>query len=70
MTRSQFIFSLLSGASAMGGGFMLATAGVADWGLFWVGSAIAAVATFTAVKINLADGALRLRGAVPVPVER
>ena len=70
MTRLQFIFSLSSGAAAMSGGYLLASAGVADWGLFWVGGAIAGVATFTAVKSSLADGGVRIRRLMPVPVER
>jgi len=70
MTRSQFIFSLTSGAAAMSGGYWLAAAAVADWGLFWVGSSITAMAVFTAVKANLPEGSWSDRSLALAPVER
>lgn len=70
MTRAQFFFSLGSGAAVASGGFLLATAGVADWGLFWVGSAIAAVAVVSAVKSSEIAGTGRSRRLLAVPVER
>ena len=43
MTRAQFIFSLGSALGLAATGFGLASSGVADWGLFWVGIAIGSV---------------------------
>lgn len=43
MTRPQLIFSLGSGAGLAVLGAVLASANVADWGLFWVGIGVAGV---------------------------
>ena len=40
MTSPQFIFSLTCGFALMLGGYHLANAAVASWGLFWVGSGL------------------------------
>jgi hypothetical protein len=50
MTRAQFIFSLGSGAALLTAGAALASAGIADWGLFWVGSIIGALSLATRLK--------------------
>ena len=44
MIRSQFVFSLVIGAALMAAGTALATSGVADWGLFWVGALVSTLA--------------------------
>jgi uncharacterized membrane protein YfcA len=44
MTRSQLFFSLTTGTTLLLGGALLASAGIIDWGLFWAGGVICAVA--------------------------
>lgn len=61
MTRSQFIFSLASGATLALSGYALASAAVIDWGLFWVGVGVAAV--------TLADRLQRTSSLLPATVK-
>ena len=61
MTRAQFLFSLGSGAILMTLGATLATGGTADWGLFWVGGIISALAITDQVKNLRLPAALTLR---------
>ncbi len=44
MTTRQFYFTCLSGLGLAVAGALLATAGSATWGLFWVGTAITGLA--------------------------
>ena len=43
MTTRQFYFSGLTGLALCISGAALASAGVASWGLFWVGAAITGI---------------------------
>ncbi len=61
MTNTQFIFSLATGLALASAGFAMASSQFADWGLFWVGVAVASVA--------LADQFHTRRILVPVTVE-
>ena len=54
MNRSQFIFSMTCAAVLMLAGYQLATTAVASWGLFWVGSAVAAVSLSTLARERIA----------------
>lgn len=66
MTRAQFIFSLGSGAALLTAGAALAGAGIADWGLFWVGSIIAALSLATRLKASGFTATLDLPRLLPV----
>ncbi len=50
MIRSQFVFSLVIGAALMAAGAALATGGIADWGLFWVGALISSLTLGTRAR--------------------
>ncbi len=50
MSSSQLIFSLGSGVALLAAGSALAAGGVADWGLFWVGALISALALTSCIR--------------------
>ncbi len=50
MTRSQFVFSLGTGAALCAAGSALASSGIADWGLFTIGAMIAGLAIATQLR--------------------
>ncbi len=63
MTRSQFIFSLVIGLALMAAGAVLASGGIADWGLFWVGALISGLTLGTHARES---GVLRTITAQPL----
>ncbi len=68
MIKSQFIFSLVVGAALMAAGAALATGGVTDWGLFWVGALISSLTLGTHARESKAlppVTAQALMGATP-----
>ena len=50
ITQRQFHFSWTTGAALMAGGATLAATSAADWGLFWVGGLITALALSARLK--------------------
>ena len=61
MTRAQFLFSLGSGTALMTLGTALASGGTTDWGLFWVGGIISALALSAQMKSMRLPAALAVR---------
>ena len=66
MTRAQFIFSLGSGAGLLALGAALASSGVGDWGLFWVGGIVSIVTLASVGKLSPAPAMTPIPQALPL----
>lgn len=69
MMSRPILFSFFTGSAVLAAGAGVASAGIADWGLFWVGAIICSVALSTLLGDDRTPRPILLQAAQPEPAK-